>query len=92
MNDLMNFLSGSEYFSKIELKSGYHHIWNKECDKWNITFNIKDGLFEWLVMSLELTNVANTFLRLMNEVLKPFLGKFVVVYLDDILNFSRNKT
>jgi hypothetical protein len=91
IEDLFDQLRGACVFSKIDLTSGYHQLKIRASDIPKTAFVSHCGLYEYIVMSFRLTNAPAYFMYLMNKVFMDYLDKFVVVFIDDILVFSRNE-
>jgi hypothetical protein len=88
---LFDPLAGARVFSKIDLRSGYHQIKIRPCDIPKTDFSTRYGLYKYLLMSFGVTNAPAYFMYLMNSVFMPEHEKFIVVFIEDILIYSKNK-
>ncbi|GBG67272.1 hypothetical protein CBR_g88561 [Chara braunii] len=89
IDNLLERLGGAKYFSKLDLKSGYHQVSIQPNDRYKTAFKTRYGHFEWVVMPFGLTNALTTFQAAMTNEFRAMLDRFVLVYLDDILVYSR---
>jgi hypothetical protein len=89
IEDLFDQMKGASIFSKIDLRSKYHQLKIRESDIPKTAFRTRYGLYEYIVMSFGLTNALAYFMYLMNKVFMEYLDKFIIVFIDDILIFSK---
>ena len=90
INDLFDRLRGAQVFSSLDLAQGYHQIRVTDEDVLKTAFRTPFGHFQWRVLIFGLTNAPATFQRLMNDLFRPFIDVFILVFLDDILVFSKS--
>jgi hypothetical protein len=90
IEDLFDQMRGASVFSKIDLRSGYHQMKIRPSDIPKTVFSTRYGLYEFTIMSFGLTNAPSYFMNMMNKMFMEYLDKFVVVFIDDIMIYSKN--
>ena len=91
IDDLFDLVEGAKIFSKIDLRTRYHQVWIRDEDNPKTAFSMRYGNYEFLVMSFRLTNAPANFMCMMNNIFSKYMDKFVLVFIDDNLVYSKNK-
>jgi hypothetical protein len=91
IDDMLDSLAGAQCFTSIDLRQAYHQVKLTPSDKMKTAFRVPMGHYQWVTLSMGLTNAPAVFQSVVNNIFRPYLGKFVVVYLDDICVFSKNE-
>jgi hypothetical protein len=91
IDDMFDQVRGATIFSKIDLRSGYHQARIKDKDIYKTTFRARYGHYKFVIIPFGMTNAPSSFMCLMNNVLSKYLDKFVIIFIDDILIYSKDE-